>query len=174
MAALPAGRALDLGAGEGRNAAWLAARGWDVTAVDFSRAGLDRATEMARRAGAPITTVLADLASYAPERRAYDLVIALYVQVPAPVLATVLGHASDALAPGGTFLLIGHDLANLEEGFGGPQDPAVLQTAAQVTSALSDQLVIERAEPVGRVVTTPEGERTAIDVIVRANRRAAA
>src|SRR5262249_49632970 len=39
LAGLAAGRALDLGTGEGRNAIWLAERGWQVTAVDFSAAG---------------------------------------------------------------------------------------------------------------------------------------
>lgn len=170
MAGLPAGRALDLGAGEGRNAVWLAARGWDVTAVDFSRAGLERARAMARRAGTALTTVVADLAAYQPDARAYDLVLALYVQVPAAALATVLERSSTALAPGGTFLLIGHDLANLDGGFGGPQDPAILQTAEQVTACLDDGLVIERAGTVDRVVSTPDGPRTAIDVIVRARR----
>ena len=174
MAGLPPGRALDLGAGEGRNAAWLAARGWDVTAVDFSRAGLARAHEMARRAGADITTVLADLSDYVPAPAAFDLVLALYVQVPGDLLATILGRASTALAPGGTVILIGHDLANLENGFGGPQDPSVLQTAAQVTAALGDDLVIEAAGPVERLVETPGGPRTAIDVLVRAQRPAGA
>ena len=44
---LPPGRALDLAAGEGRNAIWLARRGWDVTAVDFSQAGLDKGRRLA-------------------------------------------------------------------------------------------------------------------------------
>ncbi len=142
--------------------------------MDFSRVGLDRATEMARQAGAAITAVVADLATYQPDADAYDLVLALYVQVPAAVLATVLGRASGALAPGGTFLLIGHDLANLDGGVGGPQDPAILQTAEQVTAGLDEGLVIERAEPVERVVSTPDGPRAAIDVIVRARRPATA
>ena len=42
LADLPPGRAVDLAAGEGRNAVWLASRGWDVTAVDFSRVALER------------------------------------------------------------------------------------------------------------------------------------
>lgn len=170
MADLPPGRALDLGAGEGRNAAWLASRGWDVTAVDFSQAGLDRATQMARRAGTTVTTVLADLASYEPAHAAYDLVLMLYVQVPGPLLAAILDRASAAVAPGGTLLLISHDLANLGGGYGGPQDPSVLQTADQVTSALHDDLLIEVAGPVDRTVETPDGTRTAIDLHVQARR----
>ncbi|MFL6133228.1 MAG: class I SAM-dependent methyltransferase, partial [Nocardioidaceae bacterium] len=42
LTSLPPGRAVDLAAGEGRNALWLADRGWHVTAVDFSLAGLDK------------------------------------------------------------------------------------------------------------------------------------
>src|ERR1035441_2439850 len=47
VAALPAGRAVDVGTGEGRNAIWLAERGWQVIAVDFSAAGLARAARLA-------------------------------------------------------------------------------------------------------------------------------
>src|ERR1022692_4898294 len=44
---LAPGRALDLGAGEGRNAVWLASAGWQVTAVDFSAVGLDKGRRLA-------------------------------------------------------------------------------------------------------------------------------
>lgn len=172
--ALPPGRALDLGGGEGRNAAWLASRGWDVTIVDFSRAGLDRAEEMARRQGVVLTAVQADVGDYRPPAGEFDLVIVLYLQVPDAVLHSAVSGASRALAPGGTFLLIGHDVDNLERGHGGPPDPAILQSPEQVTGFLDDDLHVVAAERIDRVVDTPDGPRTAIDTLVRAIRLAAA
>ncbi len=170
VGALPPGRALDLGGGEGRNAAWLASRGWDVTIVDFSRVGLDRAGEMARRQGAALTAVHADLADYAPPEDAFDLVLIMYLQVPQQTLARVLHRASRALAPGGTLLLIGHDRENLAHGFGGPQDAAILQSPRQVIDALGTGLQVESAGRIERVVSTADGPRTAVDTLVRARR----
>jgi len=170
VGALPPGRALDLGGGEGRNAAWLASRGWDVTIVDFSRVGLDRADEMARRQGTTLTAVHADLADYAPPGAAFDLVLILYLQVPEQTLDRVLHRAAGALAPGGTLLLIGHDRENLARGFGGPQDPATLQSPEQVVAALGPGLQIESAARIERMVNTADGPRTAIDTLVRARR----
>jgi len=170
VGALPPGRALDLGGGEGRNAAWLASRGWDVTIVDFSRVGLDRAGEMARRQGAALTAVHADLADYAPPEDAFDLVLIMYLQVPEQTLARVLHRASRALAPGGTLLLIGHDRENLAHGFGGPQDAAILQSPRQVIGALGTGLQVESAGRIERVVSTADGPRTAVDTLVRARR----
>jgi len=167
--ALPPGRALDLGAGEGRNAIWLAERGWRVTAADFSQVGLDTAARMAEERGVRLDLVRADLAEYVPEPAAYDLVILLYLQVPEPLLRAVLARAAVSLAPRGTILVIGHDLANLEGGYGGPQDPALLMTAEVVSDALRD-LEVERAERVDRPVATESGSRVALDTVVRAHR----
>jgi len=170
VSALPPGRALDLGAGEGRNAAWLATRGWDVTAVDFSPAGTLRAREMAARQGVLVNALVADLAEYVPDPGAFDLVIILYLQVPPDLLDRVVGRAADALAPGGTLLLIGHAVRNLEHGHGGPQDISLLHSPEQVVRAIGDPLIVDIADHVERIVATAGGERVAIDTLVRAHR----
>jgi 2-polyprenyl-3-methyl-5-hydroxy-6-metoxy-1,4-benzoquinol methylase len=166
---LAPGRALDLAAGEGRNAVWLAQQGWQVTAVDFSSTGLDKARRLAEQHGVHVETVTADVTGYQPEPGRYDLVVVAYLQLPAPVLAPVLAAAADALAPGGTLLLVGHDRANLAEGVGGPQDPTVLHTVADVTAAL-DGLRIVTAEQIRRPVQVEGTQRFAIDTLVRATR----
>lgn len=170
-AELPPGRALDLATGEGRNAVWLAGRGWSVTAVDFSAVGLDKARRLAAERGVQVEWVLADVLAHTPEPGGHDLVLIAYLQLPQERLAKVLGRAAAALAPGGTLLVIGHDLANLTEGVGGPQDPAVLYTAQSVVSAL-EGLEIVRAGTVRRPVHTEAGERSAVDTLVRAVRPA--
>lgn len=171
VSALPPGRAIDLGTGEGRNAIWLAERGWQVTAVDFSAAGLARAARLATERGVNVDWVQADLLGYQPTPGGYDLVLIAYIQLSAADLAGVFRAAATAVAPGGTLVVIGHDRDNITRGYGGPQDPDRLYTPAAVTAELGG-LVIRRAEQVLRPVTTDNGEQTAIDTLVRAERPA--
>jgi hypothetical protein len=81
----------------------------------------------------------------------------------------VLGRAAEAVAPGGTVLVIGHDLQNLNGGHGGPTDPRVLFSPDHVVADLVG-LEVEKAVRVLRPVETDEGEREAIDALVRARR----
>lgn len=172
LAGLPPGRALDLAAGEGRNSVWLAEHGWVVTAVDFSRVGLGKGRSLAAARGVPdgrVDWVVADLGEYVPARDAFDLVLIAYLQVGAELRARVLAAVAAALAPGGTLLLVGHDLANLTEGVGGPRYPEVLYTPETITAELTG-LRIVRAERVRRTVQRPDGPAIAIDTLVRAER----
>jgi 2-polyprenyl-3-methyl-5-hydroxy-6-metoxy-1,4-benzoquinol methylase len=164
---LAPGRALDLACGAGRNAVWLAERGWSVLGADFSEVALENARGLAAERGVDVEWVQADLREWEPPGRAFDLVVVLYLQVPGDELSSALANAAEAVAPGGTILVVGHHLENIEKGYGGPSNPAVLYTPEQVAAAL-DGLEIEKAEPVSRSV---EGERDAIDVLVRACRR---
>jgi SAM-dependent methyltransferase len=168
-AGLAPGRALDLACGEGRNALWLARRGWDVTGVDFSAVAIDKARRMAAEAGVAARFVRADLAEHVPEPASADLVALVYLQLPEPLRTTVLARAAVALRPGGTLLWIAHDLANLDGGHGGPRDPAVLSTPGGVAAALAG-LDVVRAEVVRRPVATEAGEAVALDTLVRAAR----
>ena len=169
LAALPPGRAIDLGTGEGRNAIWLAERGLTVTAVDFSRVGLARAAGLAAGRGVSVDWVHADLLDYQPTPGGYDLVLIAYIQLPPDRLTALARTAATALAPGGTLLAVGHDRDNLTRGHAGPKDLSVLWTPQVVTAGLTG-LTVQQAEQVNRTVTTPDGERTAIDTLVRAVR----
>jgi SAM-dependent methyltransferase len=166
---LAPGTALDLGAGEGRNAVWLAQQGWQVTAVDFSDVGLAKADQLAAAAGVEMSTTCADLIGYRPPPRTFDLVAVLYVHLPASVRRAVNRRAVDAVAPGGTLLVVGHDTTNPTDGYGGPQNPDVLFSPDDVVADLAGSgLVVEKAERVPRPVTTEDGPRVAIDALVRA------
>jgi SAM-dependent methyltransferase len=170
LAGLAPGRALDLGAGEGRNAIWLAGRGWQVTAVDFSTVALAKAAELAAARGVTgIEWVDADLRTYQPAPGGFDLVLLSYIHLPPAESAALLAAAAAALAPGGTLLVVGHDRDNIAHGYGGPQEPAVLYQTADVVAALPG-LAIRRAGQERRPVPTSEGERTAIDTLVLAQR----
>ncbi len=169
LAGLPPGRALDLGAGEGRNAIWLAEHGWQVTAVDFSTVGLDKGAKLAESRGVSVDWVEADLLAYRPAAEAYDLVLLAYVHLLPDDFEALLSQAAAALAHGGTLLVVGHDVDNIARGYGGPQVPEILHRADAVVSALPG-LRIQRAGQARRPVQTPEGERVAIDTVVRAQR----
>jgi SAM-dependent methyltransferase len=166
---LPPGTALDLGCGEGCNAIWLAERGWQVTGVDFSAAGLEKARRLVAERGVEVSWLHADLLEYQPRPGAFDLVIVLYIQLPAAQLSAAMKKAVASLAPGGTLLVVGHDLLNLSEGIGGPQDPVVLFTPADIERDLAG-LHIERAERVLRPVAVEGREVNAIDALVRATK----
>jgi SAM-dependent methyltransferase len=168
---LTPGRALDLACGEGRNAVWLASQGWRVVGMDFSSAGLAKGRRMADERGVEVTWVEADAVSWIPPRSGFDLVVLMYLQLPYDQRRAALGHAAAALAPRGVLLVVGHDATNPTEGFGGPQDPAVLFSAEDIVGDL-DGLRIERAERVERQVDTPSGAAVALDALVRAVRDA--
>lgn len=165
LQALPPGRALDVGAGEGRNAIWLAHRGWQVTAVDFSAVGLEKGLRLAESSHVAVDWVHADLREYQPDESAFDLVLVAYLQLREVDLDGVLRRAAAALAPGGVLLVVGHDVTNLTEGTGGPPDPAVLYTPESIVRPLTE-LTVLRAERVRR----PTGVGEAVDTLVRAVR----
>lgn len=170
LAGLPAGRAVDLAAGEGRNAVWLAERGWGVDAVDFSAVALAKAERLAAERGVRLHTVCSDLTVWSAPDAAYDLALIAYLHLPRPQVAQVLRLAATAVRTGGTLLLVGHDASNPGQGFGGPQDPGVLYTAEQIAAEWRPYARILRAEAVTRPVDSPEGPRTAVDALVRAER----
>ena len=171
VAGLGPGRALDFAAGEGRNAVWLAGRGWRVTAVDYSEIGMAKARELADARGVEVETVVADATRPLPGAPQFDLVVVAYLQLPEPDRGAALRNAAAAVAPGGTLLVIAHDESNLEVGYGGPQDPRVLTSPAAVAAAL-DGFEVQKAERVERVVETADGPRVALDHVVRARRPA--
>jgi SAM-dependent methyltransferase len=162
-------RALDLACGAGRNAVWLAEQGWAVTGADFSEVALANARGLAAERGVEVDWLEADLRDWEPAPKAFELVAVLYLQLPAAERQAVLARAAEAVAPGGTLLVVGHDLQNLNGGYGGPQDPSVLFTPDEIAAELPG-LDIEKAERVLRPVATEDGEVQAIDALVRARR----
>jgi SAM-dependent methyltransferase len=162
------GTAIDLGAGEGRNAVWLATRGWTVTAADFSQVGLDKADRLAAEHGVEITTVCADATTWEPDAPV-DLVVLSYLQLPSAQQRVVLEHAATWLTPGGTLLVIAHDRSNVEHGYGGPPSPDVCYTVDETVAALA-ALEVTTAEVAQRNVDTADGVKTALDTLVIARR----
>ena len=172
LADLPPGRALDLAGGEGRNAIWLAEQGWDVELVEFSSVALDKAAQLADHAGVELTCTLGDVTA-PPALEPADLVLLAYLQLPREQVREAHRLAASLVRPGGVFLLVAHAKRNLTDGVGGPPDPAVLCTAEEVVDDLAGTgLDIEVAREITRPVETDDGERHAIDLLVRASRPA--
>lgn len=170
VAGLPPGRALDAGCGHGADTLWLAAHGWQVTAVDFSAAALAQARSMAEAAGAEVAAridwVQCDLATWTPEPGHYDLVVSLYVHVDGSV-EDMVARMANAVAPGGTLFLVGH--RPIDPGTGAP-------TAAADQVQVSVEAAVAALDPrVWELIVAEERPRaaagTGVDAVVRARRR---
>ena len=172
VGALAPGSAIDVAAGEGRNALWMVERGWSVTAADYSAVAIERARALAdRRLGARaarLTTVVADATLPLPGGpAAYDLALFSYLQLPASMLRDALMGGIDAVRPGGHLIVIGHAGRNLEHGHAGPSHRAVLYDPDEVTTAVAEAPVeVESAEIRVRRVETEQGPREALDTVV--------
>ena len=164
LGGLPPGDAVDLAAGEGRHALWLAGLGWRVTAVDFSAVGLERGA--AQPGAERVTWVTADVITWTAPATSLDLVVVAYLHLPETDIVAVLTRAVGWLRPGGRLLVLGHDVENIAAGVGGPQEPAILYSVDRL-APVADLLDVDRLEQVHR--ETPAG--TALDTLLWGRRR---
>jgi SAM-dependent methyltransferase len=166
LVGLPPGTAVDLAAGEGRHALWLAARGWRVTAVDFSSVGLDRGR--GQPGADAVSWVADDVREWSTEPSSLDLVLVAYLHLPTDQSTDLLIRAVSWLRPGGRLLVLGHDVDNLTRGVGGPQEPAILHSVDRLAPVAS-LLDVDRLEQLQR--QTPDG--AAVDTLLWGRRPAA-
>ncbi|MGH3094478.1 MAG: FAD-dependent oxidoreductase [Streptosporangiales bacterium] len=111
---LTPGRVLDVGAGEGGDALWLAEQGWKVTASDISQRALDRVDAEAQRRGLRVACHHVDAnAVDAFDTAAFDLVSAQYASIPRTPDNRGVTNLLNAVAPGGTLLVVSHDLESM-------------------------------------------------------------
>jgi SAM-dependent methyltransferase len=173
---LTPGTALDAGCGEGAEAIWLAAAGWQVTAADIAAEALSHAAERATRScAAPerLRWVEADLSVWEPGTQ-FDLVTTHYAHPALPQLA-FYERISGWVAPGGTLLIVGHRHRHTSEATGHGHSPPgeASVTAASITAGLDAAQwdIVTADEPV-RALTTRAGRTVQLDdVVVRATRR---
>ncbi|MDR7172053.1 SAM-dependent methyltransferase [Nocardia kruczakiae] len=172
------GRALDLGCGEGADAVWLAGQGWQVTGVDISQTALERAAAHAERAGLGDRVVWQrhELGRTFPDG-SYDLINAQFLQSPVALDQDgVLRRAADAVAPGGTLLIVMH--AGWPTWMTPDDYPfdAIFPTLDGVLRSLrlGDEWTVRTCEPVERTLTSPDGRSgTRADNVWRLVRAAA-
>ncbi|MFN7930599.1 MAG: class I SAM-dependent methyltransferase [Blastocatellia bacterium] len=150
-ARIPMGRVLCLADGEGRNGVWLAEQGYDVTSVDLSAVGLEKARKLAASRNVNITTIQADLAEYKIEPQTWNGIIVIFCHLPQPLRRQVLQRAVAGLQPGGIFLLELYTPKQIEYGTGGPSDLALLASLEDLRQDL-DGLQLEIAQEVEREI----------------------
>ncbi|MDV3220227.1 class I SAM-dependent methyltransferase [Intrasporangium sp.] len=173
---LTPGTAIDIAAGEGRNAIWLAQQGWTVTATDYSAVGVERMRARAEAVlGADagrLTALVADATVAAPGGpAAYDLVLFSYLQLPRAEWRLALRNGVEAVRPGGHVLIVVHAARNLTEGWGGPSSREVLYDPDEVVDAVEGlPVAVEHAGIRVRPVETEDGPREALDTVVMLRR----
>ena len=175
LADVAPGTALDLGCGEGRNALWLAEKGWTVTAVDFSSVAIGKARQIADHRGVAVDWREADLTQYVPAASAYDLVLICFLHTDSDERSRWLPSAINAVRPGGTFLYLGHDRQNPKRGHGGPQNPDNLPSFEELQGHLAGfdievATMIERDTRHETGHGKPDEQAIALDTLLRARR----
>jgi SAM-dependent methyltransferase len=143
---IPAGPVLSLGEGEGRNAAFLAGLGYSVVAVDQSGVGLAKARRLAADRGRAIETVCADLAAFPIEPRAWAGVVSIFCHLPRRVRVPLYAAAVRGIRPGGVFILEAYTPGQVARGTGGPKDPDMLVSLAEVNEELAGLELVHACE----------------------------
>ncbi len=163
------GDALDIGAGEGRNALFLASRGLNVLAVDQSEVGMQKAQRLAGERGLALRAQAVDLQEFDAEPNSFDVVSSIFVHLPRALRAAVHKRIGTWLKPGGTFLLEAYAPDQIERGTGGPKDPSLLAPLEVILGELNALQIDHQAAMIrnvseGRFHT---GEASVVQVLAR-------
>jgi len=166
----PGMKVLAVADGEGRNGVWLAKRGLDVTAVDFSAAAVEKSRRLAEQAGVTVQHHQADLFAWDWGENAWDALVAIFVQFVSPDDRPAF-HArmKRALKPGGLLLLQGYRPKQVEYGTGGPSSPANMYTAEDLRREFADFEILHLTEH-DSVIEEGEGHRglsALVDLVAR-------
>jgi len=163
------GKAMDIGAGEGRNALFLASRGLSVLAVDQSVVGMHKAQRRAHDRGLNLLTQAIDLQDFNAEPETLDVVSSIFVHLPAALRSAVHARIRSWLKPGGIFVLEAYAPDQLARTTGGPKDPALLAPLDVIVGELAG-LTIEHQASLVRVVSEGSchtGEASVVQVLAR-------
>jgi SAM-dependent methyltransferase len=143
---IPRGKLLSLGEGEGRNAVYLAALGFDVTAVDSSDVGLEKARRLAAEKNVKLTTITADLGEYQIQPDSWDVIVSIFCHVPSAIRVPLHQAVVRGLKPGGVFVLEAFTPRQIEMKTGGPNSPDMLMTQASLHQELAGLKFIQAVE----------------------------
>lgn len=147
-AGLPPGRAVDVGAGEGRNSLWLARKGWNVTAIDVSAIALTRLADQAREERLSITAEVADMNEFLERSSPFELVVIANMHPEPAERSKLFAEAIRAMTPGGHLFLVGHHLSSL--GTAGPRQPERLYTEEMLRAGFAGLELLRLEQRVSR------------------------
>jgi hypothetical protein len=170
---LAPGKMIDLAGGEGRNTVFFAEKGWQAENVDLSGVGLEKCQRLAAERGVSdkVFTTQASASDFVSKLAPVDLGVCAYLQIPQPELEIAITRLIDNILPGGVFFGVWHALENLKDGFGGPQDPAVLPSSESMTKLLSSlPLEISFVKNRDGQVQTKDGLKPSITLTAMATR----
>lgn len=134
---IPQGKILSLAEGEGRNAVYLALRGFQVTGVDGSVVGLRKARQLAAESNVSITTIHADLGDFAIEPGTWAGIVSCFCHLPVALRGPLHQAVVRGLQPGGVFILEGFSKEQLSYGTGGPQSLDMLMSLDDLKQELA-------------------------------------
>ncbi len=166
------GEALDIGAGEGRNALFLASRGLNVLAVDQSEVGMQKALRRANDRALKLHTKAVDLRDFQAQPASLDVVSSIFVHLPSTLRAAVHARIGAWLKPGGVFLLEAYAPEQLQRSTGGPKDPDMLASLDVIVRELTGggTLTIEHQAALVRNVCEGQfhtGDAAVVQVLAR-------
>lgn len=168
-------RALDVGCGEGADSVWLAGQGWQVTGVDISTVALQRASAHAADLELPGSVVWEhhDLLDWTPPTASFDLVSAQFMHLPRPDREKLFAALADAVAPGGSLLIVGHAPSDIAAGAHKAIGEDMFFTAGEIAESLDpSRWTVLAAESRPRTAAGHDGESITVhDEVVRAMRR---
>ena len=163
------GTALDIAAGEGRNALYLASLGLDVLTIDQSTVGLQKAQRLARERGLTLSTQAVDLNDYQAKPSSFNVITSTFAHVPQDIRAKVHAGVQSWLKPGGIFLLEAYAPDQIHRDTGGPKDPALLAPLDTILSEL-EGLTFEHGVSIVRDVSEGDfhtGEAAVVQVLAK-------
>lgn len=143
---IPLGAVLSLGEGEGRNAVYLARLGHRVVAVDQSGVGLAKAQQMAAEHGLAIETICANLENFSIQPAAWADIVSIFCHLPRRIRVPLYRKVVEGLQPGGVLVLENYTANQIGRGTGGPQDPDMMPSLADLTTELAGLKFIHACE----------------------------
>lgn len=162
-------QALAIGDGEGRNGVWLARQGLEVLSIDLSTVALERARRRAQDAGVTLRTLQADILAWEWPDGAYDLITLIFVHLPPEQRQRLHRSMRRALKPGGLIVIEAFHRDQVERGSGGPSDPDLLYTLAEVERDFSGFEILRSTQSETDVVLDgiPQGKGSAVHFVAR-------
>jgi SAM-dependent methyltransferase len=161
---IPSGRVLCLAEGEGRNAVFLAEQGYQVTAVDASEVGLEKAEKLAHDRGVRLTTVQADLADYQIEPNSWQGIVSIFCHLPPKLRRQVHQAAANGLVSGGVLLIEAYTPEQLTNTTGGPPTAELMMDASMLREDFKDLDIVHLKE-LKRDVIEGRGHTGAANVV---------
>ncbi|MFV8828526.1 class I SAM-dependent methyltransferase [Alkalihalobacterium sp. APHAB7] len=136
------GQALAIAEGEGRNAAFLAEQGLNVTAWDYAESGLLKTKKLAEAKGVSVKTELVDLNDAKWQPNQWDEIVCVFGHFPEELRKKTLKGVKEAVKPGGYFITEVYSHYQIPYQSGGPQTVELLYEPDEFLRCFSDWRIV--------------------------------